>query len=127
LIYQDLCSGCGQCVEVCPTNVLRLDSAAKPQIIDQQACQTCFMCELYCASDALYVDPDCDQVRQPDPDVVRNAGLLGQYRRDSGWDEWATDPKYNNQHWRMDGIFALARSAAQTTKPVGAGLPAIAV
>jgi NAD-dependent dihydropyrimidine dehydrogenase PreA subunit len=115
LIYQDLCSGCGKCVEVCPTNALQLDAHAKPRIVDQPACQTCFMCELYCTSDALYVDPDCEQVRHPDPDVVRNAGLLGQYRRDSGWDEWATDPRHSNQHWRMDGIFALARGLAETS------------
>jgi NAD-dependent dihydropyrimidine dehydrogenase PreA subunit len=115
LIYQDLCSGCGKCVEVCPTNTLRLDTQAKPQIVDQQACQTCFMCELYCASDALYVDPDCEHVRQLDPDAIRDAGLLGQYRRDSGWDEWAADPRHSNQHWRMDGIFALARGPADAT------------
>jgi NAD-dependent dihydropyrimidine dehydrogenase PreA subunit len=115
LIYQDLCSGCGKCVEVCPTNALRLDTQAKPQIVDQQACQTCFMCELYCPSDALYVDPDCEHVRHPDPEAVRNAGLLGQYRRDSGWDEWAADPRHSNQHWRMDGIFSLARGLADTT------------
>jgi NAD-dependent dihydropyrimidine dehydrogenase PreA subunit len=115
LIYQDLCSGCGKCVEVCPTNTLRLDTQAKPQIVDQQACQTCFMCELYCASDALYVDPDCEHVRQLDPDAIRDAGLLGQYRRDPGWDEWAADPRHSNQHWRMDGIFALARGLADAT------------
>ena len=110
LIYHDLCSGCGKCVEVCPTNVLALDSQAKPQIADQQACQTCFMCELYCTSDALYVDPDCEQLRQPDAKAVRESGLLGQYRRDSGWDEWAADPAHRNEHWRMDAVFALARS-----------------
>lgn len=115
LIYQDLCSGCGKCVEVCPTNTLRLNTQNTPQIANQLACQTCFMCELYCASDALYVDPDCEQLRHPDPDTVRDAGLLGQYRRDSGWDEWAADPNHSNQHWRMDGIFALARGIADTT------------
>ncbi len=92
LIYHDLCSGCGKCVEVCPTNVLALNAQARPLIADQGACQTCFMCELYCVSDALYVDPDCEQPRHPDPVAVREAGLLGQYRRDSGWDEWADDP-----------------------------------
>lgn len=117
LIYQDLCSGCGLCVEVCPVNALGMDVEAKPQIVDQHACQTCFMCELYCASDALYVDPDCDQVRHPDPVAIRHSGLLGQYRRDSGWDEWAADPKLTNQHWRMDGIFALARGAVETAGP----------
>ncbi|KAA0944834.1 MULTISPECIES: ferredoxin family protein [unclassified Pseudomonas] len=116
LIYQDLCTGCGKCVEVCPTNVLTLDAQAKPQIIHQQACQTCFMCELYCASDALYVDPDCEQVRHPEPEAVRKAGLLGQYRRDSGWNEWAGDPRYINEHWRMDGVFVLARGLAEAAK-----------
>lgn len=31
-------------------------------------------------------------------------------RRDSSWDEWANDPRHANEHWRMDGIFALARA-----------------
>ncbi|MCF5053788.1 4Fe-4S dicluster domain-containing protein [Pseudomonas syringae] len=110
LIYSDLCNGCGQCVAVCPTNVLALDAQGTLRIAEQQACQTCFMCELYCSRDALYVDPDVEQLRHPDPLAVRAAGLLGQYRRDSGWDEWAHDPRHRNEHWRMDGIFALARS-----------------
>lgn len=111
LIYSDLCNGCGKCVEVCPTNALSLGTDAIPLIRDQSACQTCFMCELYCVSDALYVDPDCEQPRSLDPHAIRNSGLLGQYRKDSGWNEWAENPHYQNQHWRMDGIFALARSA----------------
>jgi NAD-dependent dihydropyrimidine dehydrogenase PreA subunit len=106
LIYSDRCNGCGQCVAVCPTNVLALDAHGTLRITQQQACQTCFMCELYCSSDALYVDPD----------AVREAGLLGQYRRDSGWDEWADDPRHQNEHWRMDGIFALARSFGKSIK-----------
>ncbi len=112
LIYSDLCNGCGQCVAVCPTNVLALDPEGKPRIADQHACQTCFMCELYCSSDALYVDPDVEHLRHPDPAAVRASGLLGQYRRDSGWDEWADDPAHRNEHWRMDGIFALARTSS---------------
>ena len=41
--------------------------------------------------------------------AIRDAGLLGQYRCDSGWDEWADDPSHRNEHWRMDGIFVFAR------------------
>ena len=116
LIYSDLCNGCGQCITVCPTNVLAADGLGKPVIAEQQACQTCFMCELYCSSDALYVDPDAEHLRHPDPVAVREAGLLGQYRRDSGWDEWADDPRHQNEHWRMDGIFALARGVGGNLK-----------
>jgi hypothetical protein len=39
----------------------------------------------------------------------RHSGWLGQFRRDSGWGEWAEDPRYRNQHWRMDSVFARAR------------------
>jgi NAD-dependent dihydropyrimidine dehydrogenase PreA subunit len=111
LIYSDLCNGCGQCVTVCPTNALSPGPVGVPLITEQSACQTCFMCELYCAQDALYVDPDCEHPHELDPQKIRASGLLGQYRRDSGWDEWADDPRHANEHWRMDGIFALARGA----------------
>ncbi|WP_369294266.1 4Fe-4S binding protein, partial [Klebsiella pneumoniae] len=36
LIYSDLCNGCGQCVAVCPTNVLAQDTQGKPLIAEQQ-------------------------------------------------------------------------------------------
>ena len=109
LIFSDRCNGCSQCVVVCPTNVLALGDDGLPRIARQDDCQTCFMCELYCPRDALYVHPDCEQPVTVDPAQVFASGLLGQYRRDSGWDEFAADPAYRNQHWRMEGIFALAR------------------
>lgn len=112
LIFSDRCSGCSQCVAVCPSNVLTRGEDGKPQIADQSACQTCFMCELYCQSDALYVHPDCEQPVSLDPAQVLASGLVGQYRRDSGWDEFAGNARYDNQHWRMEGIFALARELA---------------
>ncbi|GFM89461.1 hypothetical protein PSCICO_48600 [Pseudomonas cichorii] len=112
LIFSDRCNGCNQCVTACPTNVLASGSDGKPYIAEQSACQTCFMCELYCSSDALYVHPDCEQPVSLDPQQILASGLPGQYRRDSGWDEWASDPRYANQHWRMEEIFGLARKLA---------------
>lgn len=29
------------------------------------------------------------------------SGLLGQFRRDSGWDEWQNDPRHENQIWQL--------------------------
>ncbi len=115
LIFTERCTGCSRCVSACPSNVFATGSDGKPIIADQAACQTCFMCELYCPGDALYVHPDCERPANPDPARILASGLLGQYRRDSGWDEFASDPRYANQHWRMEGIFALARELATTS------------
>jgi hypothetical protein len=38
------------------------------------------------------------------------APLLGQYRRQSGWGEWAASKP--NEHWRMGEIFERARAIA---------------
>ncbi len=53
------CTGCNICVRACPTNVFDVsasgEAGAAPVIARQGDCQTCFMCELYCPEDALYV------------------------------------------------------------------------
>jgi NAD-dependent dihydropyrimidine dehydrogenase PreA subunit len=112
VVVDSRCTACGACVAVCPTNVFDLSPTGRPSIARQSDCQTCFMCELYCPVDALYVHPDCDHPVPVDAQALLASGLLGQYRRDSGWGEWADDPRYANAHWRMEGIFARARAAA---------------
>ncbi|MEI9964251.1 MAG: ferredoxin family protein [Caulobacteraceae bacterium] len=114
LIVEDRCTGCGDCVRACPMDVFDFAppgaEPAVPVIARQDACQTCFLCELCCKADALYVDPDCETPARPDPAEIERAGLLGQYRRHSGWDEWAAGGEYPNEHWRMEEMFTLARA-----------------
>lgn len=118
LIVSDRCTACDACVQVCPTNVFEAGADGRPVIARQDDCQTCFLCELYCPADALYVDPDCETPVAADADSLVASGLLGQYRRDSGWDEWAADPRLANQHWRMGEIFARARAPQAPPPPV---------
>jgi NAD-dependent dihydropyrimidine dehydrogenase PreA subunit len=87
LVSSERCTGCNICVLACPTRVFDPASSAGslPTIARQQDCQTCFMCELYCPEDALFVAPDADAPRPVDERLVRERGLLGSYRAAIGW------------------------------------------
>jgi NAD-dependent dihydropyrimidine dehydrogenase PreA subunit len=113
LVLADRCTSCGICVRVCPTNVFDAVPGGPPVIARQSDCQTCFMCELHCPVDALYVDPDCETPRPADPTAVAATDWPAQYRRDSGWGRWRGT--HSNESWRMDAIFAAARD--QLTEP----------
>ena len=54
------CIECDICVRVCPANVFNSGPEAPPVIARQNDCQTCFLCEIYCPTDALYVAPDAE-------------------------------------------------------------------
>ena len=66
---------------------------------------------LYCTADALYVGPNADHREPAGPLVVLASGLLGQYRRDSSWDEWPD--RYPNEQWLMGIVFRRAAEAAR--------------
>jgi NAD-dependent dihydropyrimidine dehydrogenase PreA subunit len=117
LVIADRCSCCEACVSVCPTNVFDTTHGAPPVIARKSDCQTCFMCELYCPAAALYVAPDCEQSEQVDEAEILRSGWLGVFRRDSGWGEWAGDPRYSNEHWQMERVFARARGATTLLSP----------
>ncbi|MDU9691673.1 MULTISPECIES: 4Fe-4S dicluster domain-containing protein [Priestia] len=86
LLSEDRCINCNLCVSVCPTNVFdRSRMGGAPSIARQSDCQTCFMCELYCPVDALYVTPLADQTAEVDEQDVINQQLLGSYREAVGW------------------------------------------
>lgn len=102
-------------MEACPTNVFDVTPAG-PVIARQADCQTCFLCELYCPADALFVGPG--YAPEPvDEAFVVASGWLGVYRRDSGWGEWTGDPRHADEHWKMGRIFERARDAARLKGP----------
>jgi len=83
------CIGCDRCIEVCPTRVFDRGPDGIPMIARHSDCQTCFQCEAYCPTDALFVAPLATPA-PPDShfrDVTKLAdiGLLGGYRRELGW------------------------------------------
>jgi NAD-dependent dihydropyrimidine dehydrogenase PreA subunit len=106
LLLEDRCTGCDRCVQVCPTTVFDSTDGGTPTIARPEDCQTCFLCEVHCPADAVYVAPCCD-ARVP-VDLAFAAEHAGQYRRDSGWGVWRRDPEHRNEVWRMDMVFEQA-------------------
>lgn len=51
---EDMCTGCGMCLEVCPHGVLRLNGR-KAHIVNLDACMECGACSRNCAAGAISV------------------------------------------------------------------------
>jgi len=51
-IDRDKCDGCGVCVEICPTDALRLDEDEKAYV-KYNECWYCGCCELECPRKAV--------------------------------------------------------------------------
>jgi NAD-dependent dihydropyrimidine dehydrogenase PreA subunit len=92
IIDTDTCTACNICVTVCPTNVF--DSTdGTPVIARQNDCQTCFLCELYCPEDSLFVAPYADAHQPIDISMLKRDQTLGSYRRAVGWTDDTSDAR----------------------------------
>ena len=99
LVSTERCTECNICVQVCPMNVFdRVDGAA-PVVARQNDCQTCFMCELYCPEDALYVAPDTNPIEPVDEHGLVN--VLGSYRAAVGWSKPARHLRGNDRSYQL--------------------------
>jgi NAD-dependent dihydropyrimidine dehydrogenase PreA subunit len=79
------CTDCNICVKACPANVFDAVPGGHPVIARQDDCQTCFLCEIYCPVDALFVSPMADGPTGITEAVVTERGLFGAYARELGW------------------------------------------
>lgn len=52
-IQKDSCIGCGRCVEVCPGNLIKLDSSRRAEIKRVQDCWGCTSCIKVCGTHAI--------------------------------------------------------------------------
>jgi NAD-dependent dihydropyrimidine dehydrogenase PreA subunit len=95
LVSSSRCIACDMCVRVCPTNVFDPGADGVPVIARQADCQTCFICEIYCPVDALFVSPAI--APEPvgsdfrDEAWLERSNYLGAYRRAVGWGRGLTN------------------------------------
>jgi NAD-dependent dihydropyrimidine dehydrogenase PreA subunit len=112
LIDPQRCTQCNICIRVCPTDVFDRVPDAPPRIARQDSCQTCFMCEVHCPVDAMYVAP----LREPVPAgsvhldlaTLESRGYLGSYRHRLGWGE-GQEPPHSDED-----VADLARTGPRT-------------
>ena len=100
-VFADACTGCGTCIAACPTHVFDAGADGVPMIARLDQCQTCFMCELYCDADALYVAVDLREPKAIDPDLIRTRGELGNLRRGYRWRNGASEPGSLDHFWQL--------------------------
>ena len=55
-IAQEICTGCGICIAICPQDVLRVDESTKKAVIKYpHDCVACWACEVFCPVDCIEV------------------------------------------------------------------------
>ena len=57
-IDAEKCVGCGNCVNICPRDVFRLDeSGGQSLVVFPEDCQICNLCRMYCPEGAISLSP----------------------------------------------------------------------
>lgn len=73
-ISVDSCSGCGACVEVCPTKAIAINADGKPETALEK-CMMCMACAAHCPTDARILPPPVQQM------MDEKLGALREIRR----------------------------------------------
>ncbi|MCL5962122.1 MAG: ferredoxin family protein [Chloroflexi bacterium] len=56
-INYEACTSCGKCYDMCPMDVYER-AGRTYYIAHSKDCMTCFLCEIDCPKDAIYVGPE---------------------------------------------------------------------
>ena len=79
------CTQCNLCVRICPANVFDAVPGAAPVIARKNDCLTCYVCELRCPVDALYVAPDNGLLTAADHELFKSQGIPDDRHQTAEW------------------------------------------
>jgi NAD-dependent dihydropyrimidine dehydrogenase PreA subunit len=113
IISEARCTACNLCVRVCPADVFDAVEDSIPVIARQRDCQTCFLCEVYCPENALYVAPKADSAVIADEYEIERAGLFGSYQRALGWRRGRPGGTAEDPTHRLRTAALIAKPAAE--------------
>lgn len=116
LVSLSRCVRCDLCFGVCPMDVFDRAEDGLPVIARKADCQTCFLCEAHCPTDALYVAAERRPAPTPSEAELAERQLLGSYRARLGWGKGRRPPR------SFDEALALSQrpEAAAGVSPAGA-------
>ena len=58
-VDEELCNGCGICVQNCPMDVFRMDDKTdKGYVAYPEDCMVCYICEIDCPERAIILTPE---------------------------------------------------------------------
>ena len=61
VILEDLCKGCGICIDLCPMKILKTSTRMTkkgifpPEVVDPAKCTACKICQYYCPDFAIFI------------------------------------------------------------------------
>jgi ferredoxin len=55
-VNKELCTGCGTCVDECPSDAITIDEEKGCAVVDEEECVDCGACEEVCPSEAIKVE-----------------------------------------------------------------------
>jgi len=116
-IVEELCTSCDICVKICPTNVFDPGRGDAPTIARAEDCQTCFLCEAYCPSDALYVAPSGDHREGLTAAEIVASGKLGRYREILGWGPGRTSRSDEDNGYQLKNLRAFRQMGGAAPTP----------
>ena len=108
LLSAERCTRCNICIRVCPMDVFDLTADGPPELARRDDCQTCFMCEVHCPAEAIYVAPIATPAPAGSPHLelerLISEKVIGSYRARLGWGAGAQPPRTTAEAYTLAGV-----------------------